>query len=82
MVVAVAAAWTQAAVAANLTVSVSRPVVRVQTVKLPRSVTNVAVHWRRDASARLRTAVSRDGHRFDRSRKREDLPEHAPAEPV
>src|SRR5438105_3442535 len=68
MVAAVAAVWTQTAVAADPTVSISRPVVRVQTVRLPRSVTNVAVHWRGNASARLRIAVSRDGHRFGRSR--------------
>src|SRR5438105_4421747 len=65
MVAAVAAVWTQTAVAADPTVSISRPVVRVQTVRLPRSVTNVAVHWRGNASARLRIAVSRESLRFD-----------------
>ena len=59
-----ATAWTPTALAADLVVSVSRPVAHVRTVKLPRSVTNVAVHWRSNASARLRVAVSRDGRRF------------------
>jgi N-acetylmuramoyl-L-alanine amidase len=49
-------------------VSVSRPVAHARTVKLPLSVTNVAVHWRGGASARLRIAFSRDGHRFGRAR--------------
>jgi hypothetical protein len=64
-----AAAWTPNAFAADLMVSVSRPVVHVRTVKLPLSVTNVAVHWRGSASARLRIAFSRDGHRFGRPRR-------------
>ena len=68
MVLVVAAASTQPAVAADGTVSVSRSVVRVRTVVLPRAVTNVAVHWRGGPSARVRVALSRDGHRFGRSR--------------
>jgi len=63
-----AAAWTPNAFAADLMVSVSRPVVHVRTIKLPLSATNVAVHWRGSASARLRIAFSRDGHRFGRPR--------------
>jgi len=63
-----AAAWTPNAFAADLMVSVSRPVAHVRTVKLPLSVTNVAVHWRGSVSARLRIAFSRDGHRFGRPR--------------
>jgi N-acetylmuramoyl-L-alanine amidase len=64
-----AAAWTPTAFAADPVVSVSRPIVHVRTVKLPLSVTNVAVHWRGSASARLRIAFSRDGHRFGRHRR-------------
>jgi hypothetical protein len=64
-----AAAWTPTAFAADPVVSVSRPIVHVRTIKLPLSVTNVAVHWRGSASARLRIAFSRDGHRFGRHRR-------------
>jgi N-acetylmuramoyl-L-alanine amidase len=64
-----ATAWTPTAFAADLVVSVSRPVTDVRTVKLPRSVTDVALHWRGNASARLRIAFSRDGHRFGRPRR-------------
>src|SRR5262249_25949151 len=41
-----AAAWTPSAFAADGVVSVSRPLAGVGTVRLPLSVTNVAVHWR------------------------------------
>jgi N-acetylmuramoyl-L-alanine amidase len=68
LVVLFGAVWTPNAFAADPMVSVSRPVVHVRTVKLPPSVTNVAVHWRGSASARLRIAFSRDGHRFGRPR--------------
>jgi hypothetical protein len=68
VVLVVAAASTQPAAAADGTVSVSRSVGRVRTVVLPRAVTNVAVHWRGAASARVRVALSRDGRRFGRSR--------------
>jgi hypothetical protein len=68
VVLVVAAASTQPAVAADGTVSISRPVVGVRTVVLPRAVTRLAVHWRGDPAARVRVALSRDGHRFGRSR--------------
>jgi hypothetical protein len=64
-----AAAWTPNAFAADRVVSVSRPIAHLQTVKLPLSVTNVAVHWRGNSSARLRIAFSRDGDRFGGSRR-------------
>jgi hypothetical protein len=59
-----AATWAPTALAADPMVSVSRPIAHVRTVQLPRSVTDVAVHWPGDASARVRVAFSRDGRRF------------------
>src|SRR5919198_2633889 len=64
-----AATWTTPALAADRMVSVSLPVSHVRTVQLPRSVTDVAVHWRGGASARLRVALSRDGRRFEPARR-------------
>jgi hypothetical protein len=64
-----AATWTTPALAADRMVSVSLPVSHVRTVQLPRSVTDVAVHWRGSASAHLRVAFSRDGRRFGKARR-------------
>ena len=50
------------------TVAVSGHVAQSRTFTLPRAVTNVAVHWRGSASARVRVAVSRDGRRFSAAR--------------
>ncbi len=36
---------------------------------MPRSVTNIALHWHGDASARLRVALSRDGRGFGPRRR-------------
>ena len=60
----------EAALAVDVqTVAVSGRVAQSRTFTFPRSVTNVAVHWRGAASARLRVALSRDGRRFGNRRR-------------
>jgi hypothetical protein len=68
VVLLAAATWTPPALAADPTVSVSRPVAHVRTVKLARSVTDIAVHWPGSPSAHVRVAFSRDGRRFGKAR--------------
>src|SRR4051794_12909607 len=44
------------------------PLSGARTFRAPAAVTNVAVHWIGAPAARVRVALSRDGHRFGRAR--------------
>src|SRR5919202_4284155 len=67
LVVAVLAAPAPAAAGPTLAHSASASVSSVHTFHAPRGVTHLAVHWRGARSARVRVALSRDGHRFARA---------------